>query len=198
MVQAPIHWTNRKFIYCSSTFPKLLRFLIIYIWNPMYLLLPMGGFWVRSFSSLAGPKCHIYTEPLPVATLNSHPPCDVPPLPISWLHLILPPLESRLPFSGFLESTLKLLSTPCRSASGLHCSFLPQNVAGFPSEVQFSHRAVWAPRGPIVNPTLPKWLFQKSFCFCYTLTTKELIQKPKEKTDNYVTNGLAPWNRCWL
>lgn len=36
-----------------------------------------------------------------------------------------------------------------------------------------------------MHPIIPEGLFQKTFCFCYTLTTKELILKQNKK-DNYV------------
>lgn len=145
----------------------------------MYLHLPMGGFWVRSCSSLEGPKCHIYTEPLPAPTLNSHPPYDVPPA--SQLMDAPHPLPSGVQttifwlLGGHSQTTVHTTADlPLTSVA----PFSPRMWLASPLRSS-SLRAVWAPRGTTVSPTLPKWLFQKSFCFCYTLTTKELILKQK-------------------
>lgn len=164
MVQAPIHWTNRKFILCCSTFPKLLRFLIICIWNPNVPTSTHG--WVLGevmFLPRGSQVPHIHrttacTHPQLSPTLwcptrfSAHGCTASSPLWSPDYHF----LASWRPFSNYCPHH-------CRSASDLSCPFLPPECGWLPH---------WGPVlselcGPLVVPLWTPHFLNGCFKSCF-------------------------------
>lgn len=141
---------------------------------------------------------HIKTEPPPAPSLSSHPPSALPPC-LPHRCSSSPPLWS--PDYHFLASSRPpWYDCPTRAELPLtSVAPLSPEWAAFPSWDPVPSQSRVGPYWYSPEPVIPKGLFQKSFCFCYTLTTKELILKLKKKKKTIMwKNGSEPWNRCWL